>query len=70
MTPCSWTIPVVCGTLPPPCAYFTLECIGENKFIMFGGTDSKLGQTNNVYILTMQRQTLVKYVNNCTNRNA
>ena len=45
----SWSSPSVKGSRPPPCAYFSLTMIDEERAVMYGGNDS----INDVYVLHM-----------------
>ena len=49
----SWSSPSVKGSRPPPCAYFSLTMIDEERAVMFGGQDCNLKLLNGVYILHM-----------------
>ena len=56
----SWSSPSVKGSRPPPCAYFSLTMIDEERAVMFGGVDSNLEYFNDVYILHMS--TMMSYL--------
>ena len=56
----SWSSPCVKGSRPPPCAYFSLTMIDEERAVMFGGEDRNLKYLNDVYILRMS--TMVSYL--------
>ena len=56
----SWSSPSVKGSRPPPCAYFSLIVIDEERAVMFGGEDCNLKCFNGVYILHMS--TMVSYL--------
>ena len=48
----SWSSPSVKGSRPPPCAYFSLTMIDEERAVKFGGNDSMVN-LNDVYVLHM-----------------
>ena len=56
----SWSSPSVKGSRPPPCAYFSLTMIDEERAVMFGGQDCNRKSLNGVYILHMS--TMVSYL--------
>ena len=49
----SWSSPSVKGSRPPPCAFFSLTMIDEERAVMFGGWDHSLKLFNDVFILHM-----------------
>ena len=49
----SWSSPSVKGSRPPPCAYFSLTMIDEERAVMFGGCDCNWKCFNDVYFLHM-----------------
>ena len=49
----SWSSPSVKGSRPPPCAYFSLTMIDEERAVMFGGYDCNWKCLNDVYVLHM-----------------
>ena len=55
-----WSVPIISGQRPPPCAYFTLNKLPHNRGIMFGGDGG--GTTyNDVYIIELTSDTVVRY---------
>ena len=55
----SWSSPSEKGSRLPPCAYFSLTMIDEERAVMFGATD-RMVYLNDVYVLHMS--TMVSYL--------
>ena len=53
-----WISPIVNGDRPPPCYYFSLTSLTDDKFVLFGGY-SPDGYTNATYIGHCTKFTIV-----------
>ena len=61
-----WNIPVITGSRPPPCAYFTINALPDNKGVIFGGTTINERKsyycTNDLFLFTCSQNTIVSYL--------
>ena len=57
-------VPVITGTRPPPCAFFTLHTLPDNRSVMFGGVtiDETGGHLVDVFLLTYSQDTIVSCI--------
>ena len=46
-----WSSPVLRGTRPPSCAYFTLTSIDWHRAVLFAGTRAGRIRVNDLYII-------------------
>ena len=46
-----WSSPILRGNRPPPCAYFTLTSIDNNRAVLFAGKQPEHGRVNDMYII-------------------
>ena len=57
-----WSSPTISGQCPPPCSFFTLTTLSNNKAVLYGGgyRDSDgSGYNNDVYTVEMTKDTVV-----------
>ena len=51
----TWSSPKVSGTRPPPCSYFSLTMMDDHHVVLFGGSQSGLRRSSDVYMLDLMR---------------
>ena len=54
-----WISPTVTGDRPPPIDGFTLTSVTNNTAVLFGGTTSTSGLSNNLYIINFRKTSVV-----------
>ena len=59
-----WKTPIMKGDRPPPCAYFTINALPDNKGIMFGGVTIKMGtrtltRVSDMFLLNISQDMIV-----------
>ena len=52
------------GDRPPPCAYFTINALPDNRGIMFGGVTTKVGtkkltRVSDMFLLNISQDVIV-----------
>ena len=57
-----WISPIIHGDCPPPCDFFPLTSLTDDRFVMFGGRTAD-GQTNAIYIGHCTKSTIVSILN-------
>ena len=58
-------VPVITGTCPPPCAFFTLHTLPGNRGVMFGGCtidETGVHPVDEVFLLTCSQDTIVSCI--------
>ena len=56
-----WSVPIISGQRPPPCYYFTLNKLSHNRGIMFGGYNGNLVENNDIFIMELTYDAVVRY---------
>ena len=58
-----WCSPTISGQCPPPCLFFTLTTLSNNKAVLYGGgycdSDGGIVYNNDVYTVEMTKDTVV-----------
>ena len=59
-----WKTPIITGDRPPPCAYFSIDALPDNRGIIFGGVTIKLGtdvfnRVNDLFLLSFPQDVIV-----------
>ena len=61
VSPGEWSSPDITGQPPPPCDYFTLTQVGDNKAALFGGHDQSVsGFLSDLFVVELSRSTVVR----------
>ena len=59
VSPGEWSSPDITGQPPPPCDYFTLTQVSENKAALFGG-QSVSGFLSDLFVVELSKSTVVR----------
>ena len=59
-----WSLPNITGQSPPPRCSFSLTSVGERRAALFGGRQSGLAISDDLFVVELRRDTVVKIVNN------
>ena len=54
-----WTIPIVTGDIPPPSFQFSFTQVSSDHAVMFGGYAAGYGSSEELYLATMGRDSVV-----------
>ena len=58
-----WSSPNITGQPPPPCCSFSLTSVGERRAALFGGRQSGLAISDDLFIVELRKDTVVSVVN-------
>ena len=54
-----WMSPTVTGDRPPPFDDFSLTSVSNNAAVLFGGSTSTNGYSNNLYVIHFRKTSVV-----------
>ena len=58
-----WILPIITGTRPPPCAFFTMNALPGNRGVIFGGLTinekNRFYRINDLYVFQCYQDTIV-----------
>ena len=56
-----WSVPIISGQCPPPRYSFTLNKLSHNRGIMFGGYNGNKVVNNDIFIMELTYDAVVRY---------
>ena len=62
-----WSSPVLTGQAPPPCYWFSLTTVGGKRAAMFGGSTPSSLCSDDLYIVDLERHSVVSVCRHCMN---